>query len=70
MKVNPRLIIFILVILAVGVIYVVPYLNPGNDSPESGQMSGQFSTTDKPGEKLQQALNQGRPVFLEFYAKW
>ncbi len=70
MKVNTRLIIFVLVILAVGVIFAVPYLDFGKGSTDSGQFPNKFTTTDQPAEKLKQALGQGRPVFLEFYAKW
>ncbi|HWI54915.1 MAG TPA: hypothetical protein VNT57_04440 [Desulfobacteria bacterium] len=75
MKLNPRLVIFVLVILAVGVIFAVPYLNqgsnsPGKSSPGLDQVPAKFSTTDRPAEKLRQAMAQGTPVFLEFYAKW
>lgn len=75
MKLNSRLIIFVLVILAVGVIFVMPSLNPGENSPgqgspDSGEIPARFSTTDSPKEKLSQAIAQGKPVFLEFYAKW
>jgi len=66
-RVNVKALIFVIVILAVGIIFVIPYLNPG-----PGELSGnggrEFSLTTQPAEKLQEAKAAGRPVFLEFYA--
>ncbi len=62
MKVNFRVIILVLVVLAAGVIFVFPYIN-------SGQEGGQhFATTPDPAEKFAGAAEAGKPVFLEFYA--
>lgn len=62
MKTNVKMLILVFVVLAVGVIYVIPYFNP----VESGV--GQFSTTSQPGQKLKIAVEKSQPVFLEFYA--
>lgn len=62
LKVNVKVIIFILVVLAVGAIFVIPYL-----TTEEGK-TGEFATTPQPAAKLQQAVDKGKPVFLEFYA--
>lgn len=62
MKTSMKLIIFVLVLLAVGAIFAVPYFDRGQ-----GKFK-EFSTTAQPVEKLQQAAQKGRPVFLEFYS--
>lgn len=62
MKTNFRLIIFVVVVLAVGVIFAVPYL-----SPESSLITKSTVTPD-PVKKLAQAATDGKPVFLEFYS--
>jgi len=59
MKANVKAVIFILVILAVGVILVIPYLDTG---------PGKFAVTPDPAGKLKLAAAKGRPVFLEFYS--
>lgn len=59
MKLNSRLIIFVLVVLAVGAIFVIPYLSP---------MNPEFSVTPDPVTKIAQAAADGKPVFLEFYS--
>lgn len=73
MKTNARLIIFALVILAVGAIFVIPYLDPAGKAPtltegSEGKAPDKFTLTERPAEKLEKALQDGRPVFLEFYA--
>lgn len=62
MKTNARLIILVLVIMAVGVIFVMPYLDATGKAPDK------FALTERPIEKLDKALQAGRPVFLEFYS--
>lgn len=62
LKLNFRLIIFVLVVLAVGVIFVTPYLTPVK--PEITK----FTVTPDPVKKLTQAAADGKPVFLEFYS--
>ena len=62
MKISVKVIIFVLVVLAVGAVFVIPYL-----TPEGGKMR-EFATTPQPAAKLQQAVDKGKPVFLEFYA--
>ena len=62
MRVNVRMIIFVLVVLAVGAIFVIPYMDPGAENGEK------FATTAEPAVKLDQAREKGRPVFLEFYS--
>ena len=62
MKVHVKAIIFVLVILAVGVIFAVPYFNSG-----PGPV-GKFAVTPNPAEKIKLAGEKGRPVFLEFYS--
>lgn len=61
MRKNFRLVIFVLVILAVGAIFAIPYLNP--KTPE-------FAVTPDPVNKLAQAAAAGKPVFLEFYGSY
>ena len=61
MKVNIRIIILVLVVLAVGVIFVIPYLNPGQEG------ESQFATTPDPAGKFAGAAEAGKPIFLEFY---
>jgi mitochondrial fission protein ELM1 len=51
----------VLVILAVGAIFAIPYLNP--KTPE-------FAVTPDPVNKLAQAAAAGKPVFLEFYGSY
>ncbi len=79
MRINVKAVILALVVLAVGAIFVLPYLDPGpgrdglqgpgkpgdRAQSESGR---QFAVTPHPAEKLQEAKEKGRPVFLEFYA--
>lgn len=62
MKINYRLVIFALVILAVGAIFVTPYLSPVKPKIT------QFTVTPEPAKKLAQAAAEGKPVFLEFYS--
>lgn len=62
LKINSRLIIFVLVVLAVGAIFATPYL-----SPVEPKIS-KFTVTPNPVEKLAQATADGKPVFLEFYS--
>lgn len=57
MKINPKALIFILVLFAVGFIFMAPYLSGDNKSTETS-----------PGEKLNSAKAKGRPVFLEFHS--
>lgn len=67
MKVNAKLVIFVLVVLAVGTVFIIPYLN--NEAGNERQLGQrQFATTPDPGKKLNEAKAAGRPVFLEFYA--
>lgn len=61
-KLNSRIIIFALVLLAVGTIFAAPYL-----SPVKPKIS-QFTVTPEPDKKLAQAAAAGKPVFLEFYS--
>ena len=61
MKVNIRIIILVLVVLAVGVIFVIPYLSPGQEG------GSQFATTPDPAGKFAGAAETGKPIFLEFY---
>lgn len=60
MKLNARVIILAVVVLAVGVIFVVPYLSFGSE--------GEFVVTPQPAAALREAKEAGKPVFLEFYA--
>lgn len=62
MKANARLIIFALVIFAVGIVFAVPYLKPADKSLKK------FTVTEQPARKLQAALDNGKPVYLEFYS--
>jgi len=67
LKVNPKLVIFAVVVLTVGAIFVVPYLN--NDAGNGGKPgTRQFATTPNPVKKLDEAKADKRPVYLEFYA--
>lgn len=63
MKIHPKSVIFILVVLAVGAIFVIPYFN-NNEKPGTRQ----FATTPNPVKKLDEAKADKRPVYLEFYA--
>lgn len=60
LRLNYRIIILAVVVLAAGVIFVMPYLNPGSES--------EFAVTPEPVAALQAAKAAGKPVFLEFYA--
>ena len=60
LKLNARAIILALVVLAVGVIFVVPYLSFGSE--------GEFVVTAQPATALREAKEAGKPVFLEFYS--
>ena len=62
MKTNARLVILALVILAVGAVFAIPYLDPAGKAPDK------FTLTENPGEKLNKAVQEGKPVFLEFYS--
>ncbi len=62
MKTKVKIVIFVLVVLAVGVIFAVPYYNA-----RTGRVR-QFTVTPQPAEKLRQAAENGRRVFLEFYS--
>lgn len=60
MKLNKKHIILLAVILVVGVIFTVPYLRP--------EKITKFAVTPKPAEKLEAAIRDGKPVYLEFYS--
>ena len=68
MKVNPKMVIFAVVVLAVGAIFAIPYLKKyaGNGGKPGTR---QFATTPNPVKKLTEAKAKGQPVYLEFYAK-
>lgn len=68
LKVNIRIVVFVLVVLAAGIIFVIPYLDPGPGGESGKNSTRSFAVTPNPGEKLEAAQAQGRPVFLEFYA--
>lgn len=57
---NKKVIILGIVILAVGCIFAYPYLRK---SPIT-----KFAVTPQPAAKLEQAVQNHRPVFLEFYS--
>ncbi len=77
MRVNVKAVILALVVLAVGAIFVIPYLDPGPGRDDLQGKPGDraqsesrrhFAVTPHPAKKLQEAKEKGRPVFLEFYA--
>ncbi len=61
-----KIILAIVILLAVGVIArpYIPFL-----SPESGE-KGAISVTPQPYSAYEEALQEGKPIFLEFYASW
>ncbi|WP_418790791.1 hypothetical protein [Phosphitispora sp. TUW77] len=61
MKINRIKIILILIVLALGVIYAVSYINSGRES------AGKLTATSDPAGKFAKAVETGKPVFLEFY---
>lgn len=54
------LIITIVLVVALGIL-VKPYIFPKEKN---------FAITPEPYQVYQQAVKQGRPIFLEFYATW
>lgn len=51
-------------IVAIGFIMLAPQLGLKE------KVVGKFAVTPRPAEALAAAEKSGRPVFLEFYAKW
>lgn len=60
MRLNAKVIILAMVVLAVGFIFVAPYLDFGSE--------GEFVVTPQPATALREAKEAGKPVFLEFYS--
>jgi len=60
-----KIILAIVILLAVGVIArpYFPFLNPGEEE-------GAYSVTPQPYSAYEEALQEGKPIFLEFYASW
>lgn len=56
-------ILAVVLVLAIGVLAkpYIPFLNPEND---------EFQVTPEPLNVYEEAMAQGEPVFLEFYASW
>lgn len=65
MKRNVRTIIFAVVLLAVGAIFAIPYLNTDAVSP--GKKLQKFTVTEHPVNQVNEAVKNGKPVYLEFY---
>lgn len=60
MRINKKVIILLAVLLAIGIIMLVPYFK--------GKKTGEFSVTPHPAQKLEEAIKAGKPVFVEFYS--
>lgn len=60
MRLDKKMIILATVILAAGFIFAYPYFKK---SPIT-----KFAVTPKPALKLEEAIKNNRPVFLEFYS--
>lgn len=59
-----KIILAVVILLVVGVIArpYIPFLNP--DEEEA------FSVTPQPYSAYEEALEEGKPIFLAFYASW
>lgn len=67
-----KLVIAALVGLAVLAVFLIPSLGlfaPGEDG-ETGLVDEQFKPTEDPYAVYQQALAEGSPIVIEFYARW
>lgn len=60
-------IIAMVILVSLGLVYLPQVLK---GAPPSSQEITQFQITPKPREAYERALKGGRPIFLEFYAKW
>lgn len=55
--------IILIVLLSITIIGIIVL-------PETGLIEHKFKTTDNPLTAYNQAKNEGKPIFLEFYASW
>lgn len=60
MKLDKKVITLFAVVLAVGVIFAVPYFTKSKIT--------KFAVTPQPAVKLEEAIQNKKPVFLEFYS--
>ena len=58
-----KIILAVVILLVAGVIArpYIPFLNPEEEA---------FSVTPQPYSAYEEALEEGKPIFLEFYASW